>query len=277
MTFWAVVFVFLALWGTLYALRTRRLRRRRERVRSRPFPAEWNAVLEKSVVLYRILPEDLKNILRSKILLFIDEKHFEGCGGLVVTDEMKVIIAAQACLLVLNQPDETVYSGLSSILVYPDAYIAPAYIPLDGNLYVETTGVQSGESWREGTVVLSWRDVRNESKTLRRGYNVVLHEFAHQLDEENGAADGMPILRDACSYESWQSVFRREFQKIRNDRVARRNSPLDDYGASDPAEFFAVATETFFQVPRRLLKGAPDLYGQLMKYYGMNPAEWKRP
>ena len=277
MTFWAVVFVFLALWGILYALRTRGLRRRRERVRSRPFPAEWNAFLEKNVALYRILPEDLKKILRRKILLFIDEKHFEGCGGLVVTDEMKVVIAAQACLLVLNQPDETVYSGLSSILVYPDAYIAPEIIPLDDNLCIETTGVQSGESWGEGMVVLAWRDVRNESKSLRHGFNVVLHEFAHQLDEENGAADGMPILRDRGGYESWQSIFRREFKKFRNDSIARRNSPLDDYGASDPAEFFAVATETFFQVPRRLRKAAPDLYMQLMKYYGVNPAEWKQP
>lgn len=274
MTFWVAVIAVAALWGILAAVRSRYVRRRRENILSGSFPGEWEVTIERSVALYRRLPDHLKAELKRRVLLFLKEKRFEGCGGLTLTDEIRLTIAAQACLLILNRrADRALYPGLSSILVYPDAYIAPEWIPLDGELYVETTGVQSGESWQEGMVVLAWRDAKRESKDTKGPYNVVIHEFAHQLDQESGWADGTPVLKSRGQYDSWQAIFKREFTRLREE--TGRDGPLDDYGALDPAEFFAVATETFFQDPRRVAEGVPELYDQLRDYYGLDPAEWK--
>lgn len=274
MKFWVAVLALFSIWGIIYGGRAIYVRRRREGVRSKHFPDEWEGLLERRVALYRLLPGHLKSELRKNILLFIDEKRFEGCGDLEMTDEMRLTIASQACLLVLNRPPEALlYPGLTSILVYPGPYLAPEFMSLDDNLYVETTGVQSGESWPEGMVVLAWQDVEIESKDTRRGYNVVLHEFAHQLDQESGWADGAPILKSCEQYQSWHSIFHSEFTRLR-EKGAGRDYPIDEYGALDPAEFFAVATETFFQTPRRLRSGVPELYEQLSEYYGVDPAEW---
>lgn len=278
MTFWVAVIAAAVLWGILTVGWSRHVKRRREQTISGPFPVEWEGMIERSVALYRRLPDPLKGELRRRILLFLHEKRFEGCGGLAMTDEIRLTIAAQACLLILNRPvDRAPYPGLSSILVYPDAYMAPEWIPLDGDLYVETTGVQSGESWQEGMVVIAWRDAKRESRDTQGPYNVVIHEFAHQLDQESGWADGTPILRSRRQYDSWQAIFKREFERLREGEGTGRDSPLDDYGALDPAEFFAVATETFFQAPRRMARGIPELYGQLRDYYGVDPAEWREP
>lgn len=277
MTFWVALIALAVLWGILTVGWSRHVRRRRGKTLSGPFPGEWEGMVERSVALYRRLPDPLRDELKRRMLLFLHEKRFEGCGGLAMTDEIRLTIAAQACLLILNRPaDRALYPGLSSILVYPDAYIAPEWIPLDGDLYVETTGVQSGESWQEGMVVIAWKDAKRESKDTKGPYNVVIHEFAHQLDQESGWADGTPILQSRGKYDSWQAIFKREFTRLREEGTGR-DSPLDDYGALDPAEFFAVATETFFQAPRRMAEGLPELYGELRDYYGLDPAEWQEP
>ena len=273
MEFFVALAVISISFALLYAWRTGYVRRRRERIRSQPFPDNWERILQECVALYRMMPSNTRERLKQKILVFIGEKRFEGCNGLEITDEIRLTVAAQACLLLVQQPGDSLYPGLVSILVYPDAYLAPEFIPIDDNLYVETTGVQSGESWREGLVVLSWKDVKVESRSLKQGYNVVLHEFAHQLDQENGWADGTPILRDQDHYRAWQATFNREFERIQEDRTGY---PLDEYGAQDPAEFFAVATETFFHLPRRMRREIPHLYESLKGYYGLDPATWKK-
>ncbi|MCK9229432.1 MAG: zinc-dependent peptidase [Syntrophales bacterium] len=277
MTFWMALIGAAVLWGIIAAGRSQYARRRRERALSKPFPDEWETILERSVALYRRLPDPCKIELRKRILLFLDEKRFEGCGGLTLTDEIRLTVAAQACLLVMNRPTRSaLYPRLSSILVYPEVYMAPEWIPLDGELYMETTGVQSGESWQEGMVVIAWKDAKRESKSTKGPYNVVIHEFAHQLDQESGWADGTPILRNRRQYERWQTISRREFSRLREEGGGS-DSPLNDYGGLDPAEFFAVATETFFQDSRRMADGIPELYDQLKDYYGLDPAEWNKP
>lgn len=251
------------------ALRSRRLKR----LTDAPFPAEWEEMLKKNVGLYRHIPDLLKEQLRNDIKIFIGEKRFEGMGGLEMTDEIKVTIAAEACMLLLNRKNRD-YPGLSSILVYPSSYVAEQKTALGGGIYVEGKSVRLGESWQHGSVVLAWDYVRQGAMNSEDGHNVVLHEFAHQLDQEDGVADGAPILEKRSSYAVWAFVMSREYERLQSDVDRHRKTVMDDYGATDPAEFFAVATETFFEKPRQLKKKAPALYTELKDFYKVDPVEW---
>jgi len=244
---------------------------RRSRLASRRFPDEWLAIVERNVPLYRRLPPEDKKELQRHILIFTAEKKFEGCAGLQTTDEIKVTIAAQACILLLHRKTDY-YPGLYSILVYPQSYLVQKTQHLVGNLLVEGPDIRLGESWHRGAVVLSWDDVRRSAADIHDGHNIVLHEFAHQLDDSGGKGDSTPVLQRRCRYITWARVLQKDYQKLRRDVIRRCDTLLDEYGATNPAEFFAVATEFFFERPKELQKLHPDLYEELRHFYQQDPA-----
>jgi hypothetical protein len=261
----------LAVWAWLF---TRRFLRRRKRrlLLSTPFPPAWDAILHKNLPPYGKLPPDLRRQLQDATRIFIAEKSFEGCGGLTLTDEIKVTIAAQACMLLLNREVEY-YPDLYSILVYPNTYVAGTLPTITGHL--EEASTRLGESWHSGAVVLAWDSVKHGAANFSDGHNVTMHEFAHQLDQHYGAADGAPLLADRSAYSAWARVFSNEYELLREKSAEGRESVMDAYGATDPAEFFAVATETFFEKPTQLKKKHPELYEELYGFYRVNPVEWE--
>ncbi|MCB1057140.1 MAG: zinc-dependent peptidase [Acidobacteria bacterium] len=251
-------------------------KRHRERVAAQPFPEAWARVLDTQVPLYGTLDEDERRELRGLIQIFVDEKEFEGCGGLEITDDIRVIVAAQACILLLGRETD-IYPRLRTILVYPHPYQAHAVENLGGGLVVEGEQARSGESWSYGTVVLSWDTVQHDAMDIHDGHNLVLHEFAHQLDSEDGAADGAPVLPRRSMYVAWARVLGHEYQTLIEAVDRHRPTVLDKYGATNPAEFFAVATECFFERPVPLARKNPELYDQLRSFYGRDPAARPRP
>jgi MtfA peptidase len=251
-----------------------RTRRRRRMVASRPFPAPWEPFLAAALPMLHRLSEADRLRLRGHVQVFLDEKSFEGCGGLEITDEIRVTIAAQACLLALRHDD--LYPGLRSILVYPSTYLAKeARRPTHGEI-ASTPDARLGESWVHGAVVLAWDSVVRGAEMEEDGKNLVMHEFAHQLDQDDGAGDGMPFLHEPSAYRSWSRVMRTSYREHQRRSRSGRATVLDEYGATKPAEFFAVATEAFFERPRALQRSYPDLYGELDCYYGQDPAAWSR-
>jgi Mlc titration factor MtfA (ptsG expression regulator) len=250
-------------------------RRHRHKLRHKSISKNWRRIIEKNVPLYRHLPNDLQQQLDGHVMVFIDEKEFEGCQGLEITDEIKVTIAAQACMLLLNR-EPTYYPNLDTILVYPKAYIARG-ISRVGNQFVhEQESARLGESWLNGSVILAWDHVKMQAGDFRDGHKVVLHEFAHQLDQEDGAGDGVPILEQHSQYMAWSRVLGQDYQELCEKTAKHKPDVLDDYGATNPAEFFAVATETFFEKARQLKEKHPQLYEELAEYYKLSPAEWNR-
>lgn len=252
-----------------------RLRRKKQRSRllDTPLPAEHRQVLDRNLPLYRRMPAELRNQLHGIINVLLDEKRFIGCGGLEVTDEMRVTIAGHASLLLLNRPCDF-YPGFTSILVYPDTYVADE-ITYDGDVEVLEQVERVGESWHRGPVVLSWQDVLHGLTADGGGMNVILHEFAHKLDEQNGETEGLPVLHDNEHYAEWTEVLGREFALLTQAVETGTDSVLDEYATTSPAEFFAVATEAFFESARRMRDELPGLYGQLQRYYAIDPASWR--
>lgn len=202
--------------------------------------------------------------------VFLDEKRFEGCLGFQVTDEVRVTIAAYACLLLLHL-DRNYYPRLRTVLIYPAAYEARTTL-YHGYIQEDGVDVRIGESWPEGRVVLSWMDVKDGIRGRGGGENVVLHEFAHQLDEESGEGNGTPVLPDRAARHAWVEVFEREYQVLVAAVAEKRTTFLDAYGAENPAEFFAIATEHFFGESRQLRRRHADLYAQLKTFYRQDPA-----
>ncbi|MDI9434159.1 MAG: zinc-dependent peptidase [Planctomycetota bacterium] len=248
-------------------------KRRRARAAEQPFPAEWLAILRKNVPIYASLPEDDQQELLRHILVFLSEKRFEGCGGLEITDEIRVTIAAQACLLLLHRQTDY-YPGLTSVLVYPRKYVIKRVQEVIGDVVVEGQDVRLGESWHRGAVVLSWADVRRGAANIHDGQNVVFHEFAHQLDSTRGKGDDTPVLRDRFRFASWAQTLGEDFDEFRHSVGRDDDQVLDDYGATDEAEFFAVATECFFEKAKELQDVHPELYDALKDFYQQDPASW---
>lgn len=245
---------------------------RRSRLMTKSFPSDWLRVLERNVPYYGLLPEAQQHRLRSLTRVFVAEKSFEGCGGLELTQAIKVTIAAQGCILLLGLDREDLYPELRSILVYPHAYIANVTAAQPDGTVVEGWQGRLGESWTHGYVVLSWDDVLRGASDIHDGRNVVYHEFAHQLDNESGAPEGAPLLPDKSMYAEWARVFGDAYQALCD--CVERGEPtlLDPYGAVSPAEFFAVATEFFFELPIDLEECHPELYAQLRSFYRQDPA-----
>ncbi|HEX8279841.1 MAG TPA: M90 family metallopeptidase [Chthoniobacterales bacterium] len=237
-----------------------------------PFASAWLSILSQRVGFYALLTAAEQSRLRDLIAAFLDDVTFEGCGGLEMTDEIRVTIAAHACLLLLNR-EQASYPGLRSVLVYPSSYVAPSE-------YVDAIGVvhegderRLGEAWMRGAVILSWDDVQHDSRDFAGGRNVTLHEFAHQLDQEDGTFDGAPVLENRARYRSWARILMKEYQTLQRAADADEPSVIDQYGATDPAEFFAVVTEAFFEKPRALRQKHPQLYAELRKFFRQDPAE----
>ena len=239
---------------------------------NKPFPENWLTIVESRLPIYSALSPEEQSQLRQRIKFFIDRKDFYGCAGLILTDEIRVTIAAEACLLLLNKK-RPIYPKLTAILVYPTAFrVEREQQQADGTIASGSRGML-GESWDNGRVILSWDDVEKGVRDFTDGHNVVLHEFAHQLDAESGSTNGAPPLR-RNSYTAWARIFSDNFK----DLDARSNTGLktvmDQYGATNPAEFFAVATETFFEKPHQLCKRRPELYEELRTYYQLDPRDW---
>jgi Mlc titration factor MtfA (ptsG expression regulator) len=244
---------------------------KRRQLSRQAFPGHWLEIIEKNVPFYKKLSTENKKELQQHILIFVSEKRFEGCGGLEITDEIKVTIAAQACILLLHRKTDY-YPGLSSIIVYPQAYVAHMVEHLPGGAITEGLDVRLGESWHRGSIVLSWDDARHGAADIHNGHNVVFHEFAHQLEDSRAKGDSTPVLRNRSSYIAWARVLQRDYEKLRRDVSRHRKTFLNEYGATNPAEFFAVATEYFFEKSKELEKLHPDLYRELKFFYQQDPA-----
>ena len=246
---------------------------RRQRIRRRPFPAEWRQILRRRVPFFRTLPADLQLQLKKRIQVFLAEKPFIGCAGLAVTDEMRVTIAAQACLLVLNRRGEC-FPNLRQILVYPGPF-AVDKVHADGSgVLQEQRLALAGESWTLGQVVLSWEDTLAGAETTDDGHNVVIHEFAHQLDQEHGRANGAPPMAGKARRARWSRVLSAEFEALQRCVRDGRHMLFNSYGAADPAEFFAVVSEVFFEQPGPLAEGHGELYQVLSEFYRVDPLSW---
>lgn len=246
-------------------------RRRRQRISQQPFPQEWADILNKNIPYYSTLTPQEHAELQGDILVFLAEKKFEGCAGLEMTDEIRLTIAAQACMLLLNR-DTKFYPSLKTILVYPHHYSTESLQSANG-LVIGGISTRAGESWHRGPVVLSWDDVRAGTSDIHDGHNVVFHEFAHQLDDERGGTDGAPALEERSMYIAWARVLGGEYTKLLDDIEHHRRNCIDSYGATNPAEFFAVITEAFFEKPRTLQRKHPELYDQLKGFYHQDPIE----
>lgn len=260
--------------GAFVIWRRHQQRRTLERLRNTPLPTEWVRILQARMPVYRNLPFELRTKLHGYIQVFLATKSFEACGELEeITDEMRIMVAAQACLLLLNDRNGC-YDQLGSILLYPNAYRARGtlYGPADED---EENDMRLGESWGTGSVVLSWHHVRHGAADDKDGSNVVIHEFAHQLDQIDGWADGLPLLNDRSHYPRWQKVFTEAYQRHVQRTDDGRRTVIDSYGATNPAEFFAVATETFFEKPKVLQKKYPELYDELAEFYAVDPLSWE--
>jgi Mlc titration factor MtfA (ptsG expression regulator) len=237
--------------------------RRRRQLRASGLSDAERALVEKRFPLWKTVPEPTRRLAEGWMRVFLDEKGFEACGGLEeVTDEMMLAVAAPACLLIAHRPQDF-YSRLRSILIYPDAFHSGG------------RDVRLGESWSTGSVVLSWQSVCQGSADPRDGLNVVLHEFAHQIDQEDGVADGIPEFDEGPDYGRWSAAMAPAYERFCERVEAGKRSVLDDYGAESPAEFFAVGTETFFEKPRQLRDDEPEVYREFARFYGMDPAEWR--
>jgi Mlc titration factor MtfA (ptsG expression regulator) len=244
---------------------------RRKRTADRPFPPAWLDIIKSNVPFYRRLSIADGKELQRHILIFLAEKRFVGCGGLVITDEMKVTIAAQACVLLLHRRTDY-YPGLRSILVYPAAYVARETRHLPGGVVEEGFDVRLGESWHRGSVVLSWDDIRRDAADINDGHNVVFHEFAHQLDSSSGRGDNSAVLQHRSAFIAWARVLHKNYERLRRDVDRNKPTLLRSYAAENPAEFFAVATEYFFERPNALQENYPDLYQELKNFYHQDPA-----
>ena len=247
---------------------------RRERIRREPPPADLPAVLTRTVRLYAKMPENLRQQLHAHVNVFLAEKEFIGCGGQQITEEIRYTIAGTACMLLLNR-EPSYFPGFTSILVYPDTYQSTEVF-YDGEIEVHERETRAGESWHRGPIVLSWGDVIRGVSDATDGFNVVLHEFAHKLDEENAGTNGLPSLNADHHYAEWAEVLGREYQELEQRVRTGDNHVLDDYGLESPEEFFAVATESFFEKPKAMKDRLPDLYEQLKRFYCVDPANWRQ-
>jgi Mlc titration factor MtfA (ptsG expression regulator) len=248
-------------------------RRRRLRFIDAALPLAWLEIIQRNIPVYDRLDKGLRRQLQRSTRAFVYDKRFVGCAGLQITEEIKVTIAASASLLLLNRVTSG-YATLRWIYVYPGAYTAE-------HTEYDAAGVASrkrsgrlGESWSNGKLVLSWDDAIKGVRNFRDGHNVILHEFAHQLDSEQGATNGAPVLASRQAYQSWAAVLSREFESLRRADAAGLRSLMDHYGATNPAEFFAVATETYFELPVDMARLHPELFSMLQAYYQVDPRAW---
>jgi len=266
----AIAAVLLAIW---YGRRRARARHFRQ-LAATPLEPELLNLLRSHMPLYERMPAELQQRLQGLVNVFLNDKNFFGSGGLEVSDAMRLAVAGNACLLLLNREDPR-FPGSATILLYPDTIATPT-VDHDGPIVREGISARLGESWHRGPVILSWADVLRGLGNPKDGHNVVIHEFAHKLDEENVSMDGLPVLREHAHYRDWARVMSEEFAGLIKRARRNRNKVLDEYGGTAPAEFFAVASEAFFEKGERMKARLPELYRQLQRYYGVDPAAWEK-
>jgi Mlc titration factor MtfA (ptsG expression regulator) len=248
-------------------------KRRRRELEGAALDDPLRAVIEHNLTVHELLSDADLRELEGKARVLLEEKSFEGCGGLDLTDEHRVTIAAYGALLLLHRETDY-YPRLHSILVYPSAFLAPVRHAVGEVAGIETDEERIGESWSAGSLVVSWEDVVADIEDAEAGCSVLIHEFAHQLDEEESLGEGVPALDSSRAYRSWQQVFSREYEAHCAAVDGGRRTLLDEYAAESPAEFFAVASETFFLLPVDLRMRHPELYRELAAFYRQDPAGW---
>lgn len=267
--------------------------RRRAKLMQTPLPQAWRECIDRNAPLCSRLPAPLRAELEGRVQVFLAEKEFEGCAGQPITDEVRVTVAALACRLLLNRKTDY-FPRMGSILVYPNAFRVKHRHVDEHGFETEIDEENLGEAWERGSVILSWEDALIDAQEPDDGFNVTLHEFAHQLDMEDGTPNGTPLLPTKDMYQRWKEVMTREYEALRKtaDELDDESEPdawqwefrprpehddvLDPYGAEDPAEFFAVATEAFFEDAARLQARNRELYGLLRDYYCLDPASWAK-
>jgi hypothetical protein len=234
---------------------------------------QQKTLLLRYMPIYQKMTDADREKLEDHIVWFLNEKRFIGCDGLKLNDAMKLIVAADACLLVLNKP-WPLYKNVKEILLYPSAYYAPQASTDNAGLVSYHNTVRQGESWPGGTLVLSWHDVLEGNRLPSDGHNLVFHEFAHQLDQETGKTTGTPVLAKTTDYKEWARVFSRAFTQLKTHVAYGMPHVIHSYGSTNEAEFFAVITETFLEKPNDLRQFDPEIYSMLVGYFGFDPIKW---
>ena len=237
------------------------------------FSDAWKRILNNAVPWYGRLPVDDRDELHGHMHVLLSEKHFEGAGGLELTEGMKLIVCAHAALLLLHRETDY-FPKLTSILIYPEAYAVKRRVQTGSGVFSEVVETRAGESWTSGTLILAWEDVARDLANPQATQSVVLHEFAHQLDAGSGVMDGAPILSGRELQHHWPEALSDAYERLSQATRQHEQTLLRSYGAKNPAEFFAVATEAFFLYPVELQCGEPDLYAALCQYFKQDPASW---
>jgi len=249
--------------------------RRRRRLLATPLTEAERRLLLAKAPLCAALPAALQPRHEGVLQVLLAEKHFEGADGLTVDEPMRLAILGQAALLQLRAAADY-YPGLETILVYPEAFVVSEPEMDEYGIVHEGPDERAGESWGRGVVVLSWADARRESRR-RDGYNLVLHEFAHQLDDQTGEADGTPYLSTPALAARWREAFQAAFERHAKLLRLRREVLFDRDAAESPTEFFATAVELFFELPQELRQSYPEVYAVLAEYLELDPAGWAPP
>ncbi|HEY6511379.1 MAG TPA: M90 family metallopeptidase [Burkholderiaceae bacterium] len=267
-----IVFVVAVMIGAALAAPTLARLWRRQRIARRPFPAAWRDIVRRRVPLARELPAAQQLLLKKRIQVLLADVPFVGCAGLEVNDEIRVTIAAQAAFLLLGRGGS--FGNLREVLVYPGHFVVPRSEVAAGGVVHEARDVLAGQSWQRGQVIVAWEAVRDGAADPHDGANVVMHEFAHQLDQDTGAANGAPYVGRGAVQQAWARVMNQEFDALRARLARAQPSVIEPYAATSPAEFFAVTTELFFERPGALAAERPELYEQLKRCYRLDPSAW---
>lgn len=246
--------------------------RRRKKILATPMPEHWAAILEHNVAQLSRLTTQQRSLLYQRVQIFVKEKYWEGCNGFEITEEVKLTIAGQACLITLGFAKDC-FDHLKTILVYPDTYAATDNFQNSIGVLTEGTSFRLGESWGKGPIILAWSSIYEGGQIPDDGRNVVVHEFAHYYDASEGQFNGTPPLRNDEEYQRWEKVMTAEYQKLCHQVEHGAATFIDPYGSTNPAEFFAVCSEHFFEQGAQMRKYSIDLYETLKMFYQQDPAQ----
>ena len=248
---------------------------RRRRIRRKQFPSNWRVLLDRNMRFWSELTADEQLRIEDEIRFFIAERHWEGCGGLEVDESMQAIVAAQACRLLLGRPEDR-FDNVSTILIYPSGYFSGSQqqpVLSGGGPRVVNVGGTAvlGQAHDRGPVILSWSHTLAGAIYDDDGQNLVLHEFAHKLDMASGPVNGTPCMESREQAEAWNAAMTGARDRLQHDLRFGLPAPLRSYALTNPAEFFAVATEVFFERPDAMYDWDPDLYGVMAQWYRQDP------